>query len=87
MPLNSLRIENFSVLGAGEYKTPSYRENAQNTPLERLYVNISWGELFLGIWHDFILMRQEDSNLYRSGMNCRQPVRADFFLDNIKIFC
>ena len=35
----------------------------------------------------FILMRQEDSDLYRSGMNCRQPVRADFFLDNIKICC
>ena len=25
----------------------------------------------------FILMRQEDSDLYRSGMNCRQPVRAE----------
>ena len=35
----------------------------------------------------FILMRQEDSDLYRSGMNCRQLVRADFFLDNIKICC
>ena len=35
----------------------------------------------------FILMRQEDSVLYRSGMNCRQPVRAYFFLDNIKICC
>ena len=22
----------------------------------------------------FILLRQEDSDLYRSGMNCRQPV-------------
>ena len=25
----------------------------------------------------FILNRQEDSDLYRSGMNCRQPVRAE----------
>ena len=25
----------------------------------------------------FILTRQEDSDLYRSGMNCRQPVRAE----------
>ena len=28
----------------------------------------------------FILMRQEDSDFYKSEMNCRQPVRADFFL-------
>ena len=27
----------------------------------------------------FILMRQEDSDFYKSEMNCRQPVRADFF--------
>ena len=25
----------------------------------------------------FILKRQEDSDLYRSEMNCRQPVRAE----------
>ena len=27
----------------------------------------------------FIIMRQEDSDFYKSEMNCRQPVRADFF--------
>ena len=53
MPLNSLRIENFSVLRAWEYKTPSYRENAQNTPLKCLYVDISWGELFWLLLHGF----------------------------------
>ncbi len=35
----------------------------------------------------FILMRQEDSDFYKSEMNCRQPVRADFFLDNSRICC
>ena len=36
---------------------------------------------------EFILMRQEDSDFYKSEMNCRQPARAEFFLDNIKICC
>ena len=34
----------------------------------------AWNDIFEG-WF-FILNRQEDSDLYRSGMNCRQPVRA-----------
>ena len=33
---------------------------------------------------DFILLRQEDSDLYRSGMNCRQPVRAENCLTSQK---
>ena len=32
----------------------------------------------------FILLRQEDSDLYRSGMNCRQPVRAENCLTSQK---
>lgn len=61
--------------------------NSENGKYEWSFVEIeNMGFCKDGVtrWYWFILPRQEDSDLCRSGMNCRQPLRAENCLTSKK---
>jgi len=73
----SAEISAFIARGVAEDRRISVLEEINRVNDKCCFINVGMDDKNdVYSYQQFILMRQEDSDLYRSGMNCRQPVRA-----------